>query len=649
MIYAQVRLLNGWEKRLTYNADHFPAIKPGVLVRVPLQKRIEYALVEEISHQTTTPGIRPIEALIDLPAEHAQFISRVAHYYGLEPLTLYRRLFQFLAAHEKKEDSTLSSTESTALDGGDSIALTEEQQKIVATLAEDIGGKKFAPSLIHGVTGSGKTEIYKALLEKALAQGSAFFLVPEVAVAEEMLIRLRQHFGSSVYGLHAGTARSERMAVLNAVARGERIIIVGVHMPIMLPVHHLALIIIDEEHADGFVEKQHPKISTRDCALMRAFEAHIPIVLGSATPSAHALLSTREHNWKLFSLKQRFAGSFPTVRHVLLKKDPRRRASFWISRELASALQERLARGEQSILFINRRGYSFFVQCGDCGAVSRCVQCSVSLTLHAQHTLECHYCGYTIPEPAACTNCASSELIKKGIGTEKIVEIISKLFPKARIARGDLDTVSQKKRWQETVEGFKNHAIDILIGTQTITKGFDFPRVTLVGVIWADSSLSFPDYRSLERTVQQLIQVSGRAGRAMHHSEVIIQSLADHEIFNELREDTYLSFMEHELSHRKLLAYPPFIKMAEFEIRADTEDSVIAHAEQIAHYMRSLLGGRPRTRVLGPTKPPVDKIKNIFLRTIIVKSSSAQELVRTYYACKKAFPAITLSFSPSPL
>lgn len=648
-MYVQVRLLNGWQKKLTYSADQFPTIKPGMLVRVPLQKRMEYALVEEATTHSITSGVRPVEAIIDLPIEHTNFISRVARYYGLESLTLYRRLFQFLAAHEKKESTSPASSISEAHENVCAIALTAEQQHIVDTISHDIGGKKFAPSLIHGVTGSGKTEIYKALLEKALDHGSAFFLAPEVAVAGEMLIRLRNHFGSRVYGLHAGTPRSERIAVLNAVARGERAIIVGVHMPIMLPVHHLALIIIDEEHADGFVEKQHPKISSRDCALMRAFDAQIPIVLGSATPSAHALLSTREHNWKLFTLAQRFAGEFPTIRHVLLQKDPRRRASFWISKELEAAIKERLVRGEQAILFINRRGYSFFVQCGDCSAVSRCVQCSVSLTLHAHHTLECHYCGYTVPEPATCTSCNSSELIKKGIGTEKIVEIVSQLFPTARIARGDLDTVSQKKRWQETVEGFKNHTIDILVGTQTITKGFDFPRVTLVGVIWADSSLSFPDYRSLERTVQQLIQVSGRAGRAMHQSEVIIQSIADHEIFNDLREGAYLSFMEQELSHRKLLSYPPFTKMAEFEIRADAEHTAEDHAQRIATLLRSFLNQKPRTRVLGPTKPPVDKIKNIFLRTIIVKSSSAQELVRAYSMCKKEFPQIAVSFSPSPL
>jgi len=216
-------------------------------------------------------------------------------------------------------------------------------------------------------------------------------------------------------------------------------------------------------------------------------------------------------------------------------------------------------------------------------------------------------------------------------------------------AHSPVSEVSQKKRWQETVEGFKNHTIDILIGTQTITKGFDFPRVTLVGVIWADSSLSFPDYRSLERTVQQLIQVSGRAGRAMDRSEVIIQSIADHEIFNDLCENTYLSFMEQELSHRKALSYPPFSKMAEFEIRADTEHSVEDDAQRIATFMRSLLANTPRTRILGPTKPPIDKIKNIFMRTIIVKSESAQMLVRAYAACKKEFPQIALLFSPSPL
>jgi primosomal protein N' (replication factor Y) len=645
-MYAQVRLLNGWQKKLTYSAHQFPAIKPGALVRVPLQKRTEYALVEELSFHSSTPGIRDIESVINLPEEYTRSISRAANHYGLEPLTLYRRLFQFLAAHEKRE--TPQQSFSTDYEKR-TITLTNHQQAIVDVLLHDVGNKKFAPSLVYGVTGSGKTEIYTVLLEKALLHGSALFLVPEVAVAGEMLIRLRNHFGSIVYGIHTGTPPSERRAVLNAVARGERAIIVGVHIPIMLPVQELALIIVDEEHADGFVEKQHPKISTRDFALMRAFDAKIPIVLGSATPSAHALMSVREKNWKLFHLSERFRGAFPTIRHILLKKDLRRRASFWMSRELETALRERLARGEQAILFINRRGYSFFIQCGDCSAVSRCIQCSVSLTLHARHTLECHYCGYNIPEPVACASCGKEELIKKGVGTEKIVEIVAKLFPTARIARGDLDTVSQKKKWYETVEGFKNHTIDILVGTQTITKGFDFPRVTLVGVIWADSSLSFPDYRSLERSVQQLIQVSGRAGRACDKSEVIIQSIADHEIFNNLDETAYLRFMEQELIHRKALSYPPFVKMAEFEIRADTEHTVAENAQIIAEEIRALCATKMGTRVLGPTKPPIDKVKNVFLRTILVKSSSAQQLVSIYTLCVKKYPQIMLLFSPSPL
>jgi len=229
-MYVQVRLLNGWQKRLTYSADQFPTIVPGMLVRVPLQKRTEYALIEETNTQNSASGIRAITSVIELPAEHTHFIARIARYYGIEPLMLYRRLFQFLATHEKKDAAPLAAS-GTLSDEIDIKKLTAEQQYIVDSIAPDIGSKKFAPSLIHGVTGSGKTEIYKALLERALEHGSAFFLVPEVAVAGEMLIRLRHHFGPRVYGLHAGTARAERIAVLNAVARGEQAIIVGVHMP----------------------------------------------------------------------------------------------------------------------------------------------------------------------------------------------------------------------------------------------------------------------------------------------------------------------------------------------------------------------------------------------------------------------------------
>ena len=339
--------------------------------------------------------------------------------------------------------------------------------------------------MFQGVTGSGKTEVYKHLIQAAISNNkSVILLLPEVSLAMRFESLLKITFPEyALFGFHSGTSASIKKHVWNHLLQEKPCIIVGVHLPVLLPIKNVGLIIVDEEHESGYQEKKHPRIHTRDAAILRAHHYQIPIVLGSATPSFSTLWNVKQKGWNYFELKQRFSGNFPQMQIVNLH-DKKARKHFWISEPLYKAMQDRLAKKEQIIIFINRRGYSFFVQCKSCGLIPTCNQCSVSLTLHNDYQLLCHYCGHIKQFEVHCFECKKDEAVflKKGVGTEQVVTILEKLFPYAKIARADMQTTSKKKVWQETVENFAQGSIDILVGTQTVTKGYHFPGVTLVGV-----------------------------------------------------------------------------------------------------------------------------------------------------------------------
>jgi len=407
-------------------------------------------------------------------------------------------------------------------------------------------------------------------------------------------------------------------------------------LPIVLPIVNLGLIIIDEEHEQGFREKRAPYLNSKEIALWRAFVCKIPIILGSATPSLISLYNVERKGWKLFRLTKRFAGAFPVIEKVILSdKEGKRRKNFWISEPLRVAIQETLARKEQVMLFINRRGYSFFVQCKGCGFIFQCERCSVSLTLHVggsgEQTLRCHYCDHMIHLPSVCPACkiGGKSLLKKGVGTQQIVSIVQELFPNAIIERADLDTTKKKHSWKQTVINFKEGRIDILIGTQTITKGYDFPSVTLVGILWADLNLHFPVYNASETTLQQLIQVAGRAGRHKPGSMVIVQTMHDHPVYDYLNEKKYVSFCKQELEDRKCAQYPPFVRLACIELRHKNAEIVQQDAVMLAQKLRdeSVYAGGV-VRVLGPAFPLVSRVADIEIRQIVLKAPSHQALTR---------------------
>lgn len=652
-MFIQVCLLKGYPQPLIYEVPQelVTVTHVGSIVRVPIQKRVEQALV--VALYSKKPhinfAIRPIEACEKLPADtyYIPFIKQLAAYYQCSPLQFIKRIHQFI--NQKPLISEVITEQTSTCTN---IELTHEQQIIVDTIIAQMNTGTFNANLLHGVTGSGKTEVYKKLLIHAYTQNkTSLLLLPEVTLALqfERLLRATMPQELHIHSFHSASTAKEKKIIWQRLHDEQPTIIIGVHVPILLPLPQLGLIIVDEEHETGYQEKKHPKTNTKEAALLRARLHHIPILLGSATPSISSLYNVAKRGWHFFELKKRFTGTFPNVQLVALNQN-KQRPNFWISKELCSEISKRLACSQQTILFLNRRGHSFFVQCKQCSFIMICNNCSVSLTLHDNNEMLCHYCGFARLLPTACIQCKAPEreLLKKGIGTQQLMTIVQKMFPHARIARADMDTSSKKKEWQETVTKFHNRELDILIGTQTITKGYDFAGVTLVGIIWADLNLHFPRYNATENTLQQLIQVAGRAGRKSDNSLVIVQTIAEHQAFNYLKETDYPKFYEQEIATRAEVGYPPCVRLVEIELKHNNEHTVHTEAQQFAQELRAHMQPEDDVMLLGPTTPPIAKIKNAHARIIFLKHADIAALCNLFKKIDQNRYKSKIYFTPNP-
>ncbi len=656
-MFIQVRLLKGFPQPLLYEVPSNLAQQDltGSIVRVPIQKRIAQALVlRTFSYKPNSAfEIRPIEGIERLPndAHYMPFIQHLAQYYQTEPTYYLKRIHQFVAQKPITETAPIEEHEHKT---ANKIELTDEQQCVFDFVQPNITQSKFTPTVLHGVTGSGKTEVYKKLIEHSYAQNrTTLLLLPEVTLALQFERLLKQQLPSNIalLSFHSASSAKDKKMIWQRLMDEQPTVILGVHVPILLPLPNLGLIIVDEEHEVGYQEKKHPKTNTKEAAIMRAKLHNVPILLGSATPSMSTLYNVKQRGWHFFQLKKRFAGHFPSIKIVTLA-DKKQRRNFWISQQLQDAIKDRLKKKEQIILFLNRRGHSFFVQCKLCSFIFECNNCSVSLTLHENNRLNCHYCGYYRTLPPECPTCEQPEknFIKKGVGTQKLVTIVQNLFPTARIARADMDTSTKKKQWKETMEQFDSGELDMLIGTQTITKGYHFPKVTLVGIIWADLNLHFPRYNATETTLQQLIQVAGRAGRQTDESLVILQTMAEHHAFEYMHEVDYLKFYHDEISVRKEVNYPPCTRLVEIEIRANDERQVEHDANNIIEKLFDANDTlQYNATIMGPAKPPVHKIKNSFSRVIYLKTDNMHYAYQLFEAIGKKQYKSSVYFTPNPL
>jgi primosomal protein N' (replication factor Y) len=657
-MHITVRLLNGFQQPLTYKVPATWQTIPQVsdIISVPLQKRTELAYVTHIlkDFDPNKENFKIKEAIGQQPLPddktYPAFIQQLARYYCVSELTFYKRFAQYLdESHETIE--VAQETHSTA-----KLTLTQAQQAVaqeIDTLCDISGAGNFQPILLHGVTGSGKTEIYKHVAQQYIAQGkNILLLLPEVSLAVRFTHIFKNYFTDTapVFGFHSASSKAEKRKLWQHMYTDRPAIIIGVHLPLLLPIPRLGCIIIDEEHDVGYQEKKIPRIHTKEAALMRARLMNIPVILGSATPSVSSLYNVEHKGWKLLQLTQRYKGTFPEVRVVQL--DKKNKTNFWISKELQQAITEKLAAKEQAIIFLNRRGYSFFVQCFGCDYIFTCTNCSVSLTFHEPNIIQCHYCGIKKSLPAACPSCKEPEkqFFKKGIGTQQVVSLLQKFFPQARIARADLDSTVNKKKWQQIVEDMYGGNLDILVGTQTITKGYHFPRVTLVGILWADSNIHFPFYAAAETTLSQLIQVAGRAGRETDNGLVVVQTMAPHPIFSFINEKNYIDFYAYERAFRQELRYPPFVRFAEIELRHEDEHLVAREALACAEFIEQLaLEQKKELTVLGPAQPMVHKIQNIFIQKIYLKSESIKDIIFAYQQLSRMNIKSKHYFTPNPL
>ncbi|MBO8162328.1 MAG: primosomal protein N' [Brevibacillus sp.] len=500
-------------------------------------------------------------------------------------------------------------------------ALMPQQVECLRNIEQKLAAAEYSAFLLHGVTGSGKTEVYIEAIERTIAAGrEAIFLVPEISLTPQMVERFKARFGEKVAVLHSALSQGERYDEWRKIQRQEVQVVVGARSAIFAPFRRLGLIVIDEEHESSYKQEETPRYHARDVAIWRARENGAVLVLGSATPALETYALATRGRYQLLTMKERVGSRpMPTVHLVDMREELRSDNRSMFSRTLHQMIEERLARQEQIVLFLNRRGYSTFVMCRSCGYTMRCPHCDISLTYHrTNHTARCHYCGYAVPQPNHCPDCQSPHIRFFGTGTQKIEQELARLFPGIRVIRMDVDTTSRKGAHEALLGKFRRHQGDVLVGTQMIAKGLDFPRVTLVGVIAADTSLHLPDFRAAEKTFQLLTQVGGRAGRHDLAGDVVIQTYApDHYSIRHATRHDYESFYQIELALRKERGYPPFYRLVLLTFAHEEVPVVIRAAEQYASYLRPRL--QPGTQLLGPVASPIARLKDRFRFQLMIK------------------------------
>jgi primosomal protein N' (replication factor Y) len=486
------------------------------------------------------------------------------------------------------------------------------------------------PVLLQGVTGSGKTEIYIKLIEETLQQGKqVLYLLPEIVLSSQIIKRLQIYFGQKVCIYHSRINQSERAEIWYSILRGERFgIVVGPRSAIFLPYKNLGLVIVDEEHDPGYKQQEPaPRYNARDAAIVLAQMMNASLVLGSATPSLESLQNVKVEKYLHVALKQRYGNSpLPVVEVVDYRKWYRRHEVVGhLTPQLKSAMEKAFESGEQVILLQNRRGFAPFVQCPSCGHIPQCKNCDISLTVHKfSNRLVCHYCGFSVRMPESCPKCAHPELRFQGFGTEKVEEELTAIFPDKIVARLDSDTARSKKNLEEVMSNFTEGKIDILVGTQMVSKGLDFGGVNLVGVLNADNMLSFPDFRSHERGYQMLMQFAGRAGRREQQGKVIIQtSQLEHPVIVALHSGETAQFLETLLKERLTFHYPPFTRLIQLTVKHSSREKT----DQAANILLRMLQKSGITNVLGPYVPPIPKIKKQQFSQLMIKLDRNEKLM----------------------
>ena len=558
------------------------------------------------------------------------------------------------------------------------ITYTPEQQNVIECFRQDYTEGLRKTYLIHGVTGSGKTEVYMEMIRTVVDQGKqAIVLIPEIALTYQTVMRFYRRFGNRVAVMNSRLSAGERYDQMMRAKAGQVDVMIGPRSALFTPFPDLGLIVIDEEHEPTYKSEQTPRYHARETAIRRAETEGASVVLGSATPSMEAMYRARRGEYVLFEMKNRSRmQQMAEVYTVDMREELKNGNRSILSTKLKELMEDRLEKGEQIMLFLNRRGYSGFISCRECGHVVKCPHCDVSLSVHRDGKMRCHYCGYEQPKITVCPECGSRYIGEFRAGTQQIEDMVRETFPQARVLRMDMDTTRQKDAHEKILSAFANEEADVLVGTQMIVKGHDFPNVTLVGVLAADMSLYTGDYRSGERTFQLLTQAAGRAGRGERPGEAVIQTYdPSHYAIETAAKQDYKAFYEEEIRYRELMGYPPTEQLLAVFVSGEDE----ALLEKGCHYLReyilrvighlsgagSIKGGSPDVQtdrtgayaagVIGPASPGIDKIKDVYRRVIYVKAErydilvGIKDRVEKYIEINSGFDRMRIQFDFNPM
>lgn len=618
----QLGLMNFMRK--TYNLRYIDVLRLFIPAKLREEKDPEFTRkyitvvdtkpLDEIKSLIGSRAPKQQEAIDYIAASGGQFLSVLIAKFGTSAINGLREKGVVSESNVHERSAPLQ----TLKKDDKRVVLTNAQSSAVDEIMHGKG-----VFLIHGVTGSGKTEVYETVIERMREQGkSAIMLVPEISLTPQMLGLFRARFGDDVAILHSGLNSSERYDEWKRLKTGQAHIAIGARSAIFAPLDNIGAIIIDEEHDTSYLSESNPRYNTKRIAEYRANENNGVLILGSATPDMETYLKATEGKYHLITLKNRISKhALPEMEIVDMTQEFRMGNRSLFSMTLQDALKETLARGEQAMLFLNRRGYSSFIRCKECGYIAKCEDCDVSLTYHKEdNELKCHYCGRRYHALTKCPNCGSDQIKQGRIGTEKVVDELKKLIPDVRVLRMDNDTTVRKDSYFKILSAFANKEADVLVGTQMIAKGHDFGNVTLVGILEADAALYFSDYRSSERTFQLITQVAGRAGRAEKAGRVILQTYAPkHYVFRFGKNYDYLGFWKKEINTRMVTKFPPFTKVVRVLCTSVSEQDVVDTTRNIYKAIQNVEKDNGKFVYLGASKSPVTRMNGLCRYQILMR------------------------------
>lgn len=627
-------------------------IKKKRTVRLLLSEEEGRERLDIFLHKNQKARARVLAGLLDQPCQDYELLTKKLHV----TLSVLRAMEEQGILLIESQDALRNPVCYRRTEEKETI-LTKEQEQAVSVFAQDYENGYRNTYLVYGVTGSGKTEVYMQMIRHVVESGKqAIVLIPEIALTYQTVLRFYNRFGNRVSILNSRLSQGERSDQMERVKRGEVDVMIGPRSALFTPFENLGLIVIDEEHETTYKSEQVPRYHARETAIRRAKLEGASVVLGSATPSLEAFYRCRLGEYTLLELKNRAtAQSLPEVYTVDMREELKHGNRSIISDRLKEMIEDRLQKRQQIMLFLNRRGYAGFVSCRECGYVVKCPHCDVALSAHKNGKLVCHYCGYERPSMTSCPECGSHYIGGFRAGTQQIEELVTKMFPAARVLRMDMDTTKKKDSHEKILSAFAAEEADILIGTQMIVKGHDFPQVTLVGILAADMSLYSNHYQSAERTFQLLSQACGRAGRGREKGEVVIQTYnPEHYSIQTAARQDYESFYEEEMNYRMLMGYPPAEELLAIWMTGQSEE----HLKVAAGYLKEFterINREGRLTVIGPAAPYVSKVNDQYRQIIYVKSEDYELLVRTkdlleqYIDMNRGFDQLRIQFDFNPL